>query len=352
MSICLIRADEREKTMAWWWRSTLPKSSEQLPEFARIARQLPRKHSPRRRLRTGAVIALFGIAFLAGCGKDVLTTTLKSDAAGPVQADTPALARATKPLGGKPTADCPLPSSGFDCDQQRRFAAAERYLRDRPGSTGIVVIDRNTGATWRNQHSRRAVWTASTIKLAMAVDLLMRQHRGSIRLSTADRDLLQEMLRSSDDIAANTLWRRFDGKLASARYPSYGMHELSFPTARKWGSAKCTTDDLARLMRYSLEKVPAAVSDYLTTQLQRVARNQQWGVWGAGHAAAPANKNGWWGYRSGWVINSVGAVGPGQRYIVALMNDLQGQGGYDDGVRTTTRVAELLFAGRFDAKRQ
>ena len=80
--------------------------------------------------------------------------------------------------------------------------------------------------------------------------------------------------------------------------------------------------------------------------MQHVDTNQQWGVWGAGPAMTPGNKNGWSQEQGGWVTNSVGFAGPGHRYTLAVMNSLGDQGGYDDGAATTTRLAELLLAGR------
>ena len=59
----------------------------------------------------------------------------------------------------------------------------------------------------------------------------------------------------------------------------------------------------------------------------------------------PGNKNGWSQEQGGWVTNSVGFAGPGQRYTLAVMNALGGECGYDDGVATTSRLAELLLAG-------
>lgn len=253
----------------------------------------------------------------------------------------------TAPMPVAPTAECPYPNSGFRCTQQRRFAAAEQYLASRPGVTAIVVRNRVTGATWRNAHSRRLIWTASTIKLGIATDLLVRARAGSIRLTAADRADLTAMLRTSNDAAATRLWERSGAMGARQRYEGYGLTRLTFPGRVYWGAAQSTADDMDRLINYVLDTVPPGVRDYLVTQLRAVAGNQRWGVWGAGAAAQPGNKNGWHGYGNGWVINSVGFVGPSERYTVTLMNDLRGQGGYDAGVQTTTRVAELLFAGRF-----
>jgi hypothetical protein len=45
-------------------------------------------------------------------------------------------------------------------------------------------------------------------------------------------------------------------------------------------------------------------------------------------------------------MNTVGWAGPGQRYTLAVMNSLNGHGGYADGKATDSRVAKLLFGGR------
>lgn len=254
-----------------------------------------------------------------------------------------------------PAKECPLPESGFDCDFQRRFAAAEAYLAGRPGTVGIVVRDRTGGAVWRNGHAGDLTWTASTIKLAMAVDLFLRDQAGRITLSEEDRSLIGAMLHTSDNEAANTLWFRYAGANHLAfndNFPSYGMTSLQpqqgfhdfYPY---WGFQKCTADDLDRLIGFALTEPPAAVRDYLVRELRGVDANQQWGVWGAGADAAPGNKNGWSEEQGGWVMNTVGFVGPGERYTLAVMNNLRGEGAYDEGRTTVTEVAGLIFNGRF-----
>ena len=49
--------------------------------------------------------------------------------------------------------------------------------------------------------------------------------------------------------------------------------------------------------------------------------------------------------RPGWIINSVGFAGPRQRYTLAMMNSLNGHGGYHAGTETITQVAAILFRG-------
>lgn len=67
---------------------------------------------------------------------------------------------------------------------------------------------------------------------------------------------------------------------------------------------------------------------------------------------APGNKNGWSQEQGGWVVNSVGFAGPRQRYTLAIMNALGDQGGYDDGVQTTTTLARILLSPQSCARRR
>lgn len=294
------------------------------------------------------LVSLTTVGASAGvCSGASSVDTAQSDSVHPKRESPAASQSPTRSSPADRRAGCPFPTSGFDCAQQRRFAATQRYLATRPGITAVVVTDRHTGATWKNQHAATPIWTASTIKLATVVDLHLRDLEGSVMLSAEDRRLMFQMVVSSDDNAADRLWSRYNGAAAADRYSNYGMVKLSFPRVRHWGSAKSTAEDHDRLMRYVLSDLPPELRNPLVTQMRSVAANQRWGVWGAGAAARPGNKNGWWGYGSGWVINSFGFVGPGERFTVTLLNDLQGAGGYSAGVQTTTRAAALLFTGAF-----
>jgi hypothetical protein len=162
------------------------------------------------------------------------------------------------------------------------------------------------------------------------------------------------MLHSSDDDAADTLWARYGGadhRTFNADFAALGLtgfrpqpgYSSVYPY---WGFQKATPEDLDRLMTFTLTALDAADTAAVVGELQHVAPDQQWGVWGAGPQLAPGNKDGWSREDSGWVTNSVGFAGAQQRYTLAVMNDLGSAGGYDDGVATTTHLAELLLAGR------
>lgn len=246
-------------------------------------------------------------------------------------------------------ADCATPDP--QCVLQQRIAAAEEYVATRPGTVGFVVRDRVTGARYRSTAAGTPIWTASTIKLAMVADLLTRDQSGTLRLSAADRNQMAAMLRSSDNAAADALWSRYGGtaNVFNTNFARYGMKTLRpqpgfgdvYPY---WGFQKGTADDFDALMNYVLTGLTPANAAAVTAEMRRVDSSQQWGVWGAGAAMSPGNKNGWSQEEGGWVVNSVGFAGPGQRYTLAIMNGLDGAGGYDDGVETTTELARILFA--------
>jgi hypothetical protein len=318
------------------------------PHIARSAAAGAPEPAPSGRLATMRPDAPAAGAATPAATSTAPSTTPRSST--PRTSTAPRAAAATqRPTATTAVVQCPLPRSGFDCDFQRRFAAAQSYVARRPGTVGIVVRDRTTGATWRNEHAGKLVWTASTVKLAMTVDLLLRDRAASIALTAEDRTLIRAMLHSSDDKAADTLWSRYGGADYATRFPDYGLTSITFVPGfpRYWGFMRCTTDDLDRLMSYVLGRLPADLRDYVVGQMRTVAANQQWGVWGAGPAARPGNKNGWSAEETGWVMNSVGFVGSGERYTLALMNDLRGAGGYDAGMLTDSEVARLIFSGRF-----
>ncbi|MGC4935338.1 tat pathway signal sequence [Gordonia sp. DT30] len=232
-----------------------------------------------------------------------------------------------------------------------RLAAADAYAASRPGGTGVVVLDRTTGTVYADGRADTPVWTASTIKLAMATDLLNRQRSGAITLSAADRADIHAMLHSSDDAAADRLWFAYSGtdhQAFNRDFRAFGMTALQpqrgfssyYPY---WGFQKDTPRDMARLVDYVLTRTAPDDRRYLVGEMRGVAADQQWGILSAPANRLPGNKNGWSDERGGSVMNSVGFAGEGQRFVVAIMNDLAGQGGQAQGKATVSQVARDLL---------
>ncbi|MFQ6325111.1 MULTISPECIES: tat pathway signal sequence [unclassified Nocardia] len=243
---------------------------------------------------------------------------------------------------------------GFDCDMSNRIAAVDAYLSGRPGVTGYVVRDRVSGGVYANENAENSVWTASTIKLAIAEDLLNRARVGAIDLTPGDRGLMESMLATSNDAAADFLWNKyagFDRMAYNNAFRANGMVTLvPLPTTTAlfpdWSFQKCTAADLDRLMDNIFTRMHPDDRSYLFDRMRSVDMNQHWGVWGAGPKMQPGLKNGWSAEQGGWVVNSVGFAGPGERYTLAIMSSLGDAGGYTEGAETDTKVAELLFSGR------
>ncbi|MGH3781694.1 MAG: tat pathway signal sequence [Pseudonocardiaceae bacterium] len=265
---------------------------------------------------------------------------------------TPAMA-SPPPQSPSPPADCP--NSGWSCTQQKRFAAAGDYISRNVSGNGylaVVFTDRETGTAWRFGPTQHEGWTASTIKLAIATDLLRRQRTGQITLTAADRHDMATMLNFSDEAASDRLWAKYGGEDMLARFRNqYGMTGLHFVpgfTAKTyWGFVKCTTDDLAALMNYVFAQVNPADRAYLIGAMRGVAPNQQWGVWAAGSAQRPGNKDGWSfeadPYGKHWVTNTVGFAGSDERYLVAVMYQVDPNGTLAGGVHAVSDVVALLF---------
>ncbi|TSD93441.1 tat pathway signal sequence [Skermania sp. ID1734] len=235
-------------------------------------------------------------------------------------------------------------------DLHSRIAGVDAYLKSRPGLVGYVVRDRVTGAVFSNANANTEIWTASTIKLAMVTYLLTHE---KARLSPQDYADIDAMLHVSDDNAADRLWFKYSGADHMAfnnAFGGFGMTGLQPKSGYTkfypyWGFQKCSAADLDRLMQYVLMQVDPADRAYIAGRMRLVDPIQQWGVWGAGPAMSPGNKDGWSDEDTGAIANSVGFAGPGERYTLAIMDSLNGQGDIANGQATDTHVAQLLLAG-------
>ena len=267
----------------------------------------------------------------------------------------PASAPSTQRTVPSPSVASPSPTRcavttapGFSCLMQQRISEAQRYLATQPGHIGIVLYDRTSRATWRNVDASTDFPAASTIKLAMVLDLMLRNRAGSIQLDAGDWDLIGDILSESSDTAADQLWGQFEDSSFLSRIHAFGMAGTYFTTSPAyWGFMYCSAQDLDNLMNYILNDAPATVSAYITSRMRQVAPIQQWGVWGAGPANQPGNKDGWEDDSGTWIVNTVGFAGSRARYSLAVMDDLAGTADFHQGTETLDQISALLFQGRF-----
>ncbi|WP_460494002.1 hypothetical protein [Dactylosporangium cerinum] len=143
-----------------------------------------------------------------------------------------------------------------------------------------MVRDRQTGAVWKAGNTTATTWTASTIKLAIATDLLERHRQQTIALDATDRANLDKALINSDNDAATALWNRYDGPGMLGRFQQrFGMKTLSVVPGYDafWRNLRCSAEDLQALMGYVLDKLDPTDRAYLVKTLRNVAGNQRWG---------------------------------------------------------------------------
>jgi hypothetical protein len=122
-----------------------------------------------------------------------------------------------------PSSTCAEIAPGFSCVMRDRIGAVERYLHDAPGSIGIVLADRTTGAVWRNANAAADYPAASTMKLAMMTDILLRANVGSIDLTGTDHDEMYNALYTSNDDDATALWDKYEDGTFLHRIRAFGM---------------------------------------------------------------------------------------------------------------------------------
>ncbi|HZB48182.1 MAG TPA: serine hydrolase [Mycobacteriales bacterium] len=268
--------------------------------------------------RAGTIMLL---ALVAGCATD----------------SAPAVPPSSPPVATSVVAS---PAAG-PLDLATRGPAADAFARARGGTTGIAVRDRVTGRSWGNRAARTPFRAASTVKLAIAVDLLGRARAGAVRLTAADRAALRAMLVRSDNAATDRLWARFGGAAIGSRFPAYGL--VSATRTDAWDQVRCTPEDLLRLVGHVLDRVHPADRATLVDLLRAVEPAQRWGVFGVVGTGRPGGKNGWLPTGAGWAVATAGFVGPGERYAVAVMTT--GAPDFVAGVETVTGTVTTLLLG-------
>jgi hypothetical protein len=269
-----------------------------------------------------------------------------------VPATAPPTTAATTTAAPAPTADC----GRWGCPFQRRLDAAAKLVGTEPGKLGVTVLDRGTGAVWEAGTASHSMWASSTPKLALATSLLERDRTGEITLDATARRQLAAMLAVSDDDAADALWDRYGAASLLPRFRDrYGMTGATFVPGfpRRWGFIKVSAPDLRRLMTYVLTRTDPADRAYLVTALRATGPIQHWGVWAAGPAQRPGAKDGWSiesdNGSKHWCTSSVGFAGAGERYVVAIMDDLPPGPGIAPGVHATSDVVATIFGAHTPA---
>ncbi|WP_217211515.1 hypothetical protein [Streptomyces sp. AC550_RSS872] len=250
-------------------------------------------------------------------------------------------------------------SAAADAPLARPPQAAPAAVQVPSGVTaGAAVFDRQTGAFTEQLNTSTRFRSASVVKLLLALDFLW--NRGpDYTVPAADRALLEPMLRSSYDDAADHYWVE-NGKAAiiTRMAGRLGLKDTAPPPTGYegyWGYTSLSARDTVTIYRYLLDSAPGPVRDFVMGNLRQSTRcasdhfDQHFGI--AGAFEKPwAVKQGWSGssYEEGTcgkatatapataparapvaaaaadvdltrpALHSTGTVGAGDRFIVAV----------------------------------
>jgi len=219
-------------------------------------------------------------------------------------------------------------STEGEVDLQAAVDEASAYAASQGVTAGIAIIDRESGTEAVNAAAGSPIHTASLVKLFIVDNLLQRQRSGEFLLSAQDGALIESMLISSDDAAAESLYGRFGQETMVIEVAQrYGLPSLTpaSPPA-EWELTSVSADDIARYYDLFLRQTPQVDRDYVLGLLRRISPtagdgfNQVFGL-----ATALAGET--FGIKQGWMccpdgnsyLHSTGLVGTDNRYSVAIL---------------------------------
>jgi len=302
---------------------------------------------------TVAVAAVCTAATISGCEAKVYGSP-------PPPPDAPQLT-VVAPLGSAaplPEAPPERPSGTFE-GLKAREVQATADAADSGADITVAVLDRNTGQLVTNG-SNNTIAIASVVKLFIADDLLLQEANGQTSLSPEDRSMLDVMLRSSDDSAAEVFWNRSGGSAIINRVVDrYGLGSTRAPNNGRWFNTISTVTDLVRYYDMLLAGTGGLPSERASIIVSNLAQStptapdgmvpggvypQRFGIPEGLFAEPVAVKQGWMCcIGSDWMHLSTGVVGPERRYVMAI-SSMQ-PAGAEEARQTITDAVKTMFPG-------
>lgn len=248
--------------------------------------------------------------------------------------------------------------AAFDGLQARVQQAAAEATR-RGADITVAVLDRDNGQLVTNGRGG-TIAMASVVKLFIADDLLLQVAKGQTELTPADQQLLDVMLRSSDDGAAETFWNRSGGSAIITRVVGrYGLDSTHVPGNGRWYNTISTVTDLVRYYDMLLsgagglppEQANLIVGDLaLSTptapdgMVPGGVYPQRFGIPDGLYAEPVAVKQGWMCcIGADWMHLSTGVIGMDRRYVMAISSMQTADA--DDARATITQAVKTMFPG-------
>ncbi|MDH6197272.1 hypothetical protein M2272_003925 [Mycobacterium frederiksbergense] len=278
-------------------------------------------------VKVTAVLAIAAMT-VAGCEARVYGTPPSAPAAPQLTVVAPQGKMA--PLPEAPPGE---PSAAFSGLEDRADLATSAAA-DAGADLTVLLFDRNTGQLVSNGNATTMA-IASVSKLFIADDLLLQEAKGETVLTPEDRKMLDVMLRSSDDSAAEIFWNRGGGNAIISRVAArYGLDSTQPPSNGRWWNTISTAADLVRyydmLMKGS-GGLPAEQANVIMSNLAQSTSNaidgtqpdgtypQRFGIPEGLYREPVAVKQGWMCcIGSDWMHLSTGVIGADRRFIMVI----------------------------------
>ncbi|WP_194291128.1 serine hydrolase [Nocardia aurantia] len=242
-----------------------------------------------------------------------------------------------------------------------------------PGSqVGIEVVDTTTGAEIAGIGTDQQFYTASVVKLLIALDALdaaaarpdpaAQPDAAAPPLDSAApqsdptiADQVREMLTTSDDGIADELWVAQGGvDIVTRMAEKIGLPGTVPPEdPGQWGETRTTPKDVAAIYRYIIESVPEPERRMIMDALEHVTEISADGtdqLFGIPDALLPgvawAVKPGWMALNSSTTLNTTGLIaarkGEPLRYIVVVLTAQPADIGWTAGGAALTAGVSVL----------
>ncbi|MFC9432616.1 serine hydrolase [Nocardia sp. NPDC057030] len=220
---------------------------------------------------------------------------------------------ALTPVRGTPVPH-PLRAAGSPTLLAQRMQAAIQAVS--PGTqVGIDVVDLDSGTTLAGLNSDQQFYTASVVKLLIALDALQQQG-WQPDSDTAAR--IGTMLAASDDNIADELWDENGGDpIVRRMIDAIGLTATRPPAdPEQWGETLTTARDVVAVYRFLATAVPepsrSLVIDALrgTSEISADGTDQYFGIPDGLTGVGWAVKQGWMSLDTSTTLDTTGLVGP------------------------------------------
>lgn len=197
----------------------------------------------------------------------------------------------------------------------------QNYLSDLGSTVGVAVYIPSTNQYYL-YNGRQEFPMASSMKIPIMLTMLHQVEQQSRPLIESEAQLLQAMIESSDNDAADSLYQEIDAVSGVNSFLSSYRLSGIVPDADTWGTSTTSPQAMVHLLAalFDGELLSDSGRSYALSLMQNIASDQRFGVGDtAPQEAIVSMKDGWLALDQGWAVNSSGIVQTtGITYIVSV----------------------------------